>query len=112
MKNVIRGLDDLVYRLQIERADGTEFLLSDFAAFDIAVFTDDCATCYIIESEYIDADENLIRVPANKIENLLNDGIIRLQLLTATDDLNFPDGDYSQTNIVNTNYYLKTIKDK
>lgn len=94
MKNVIRGLDDLVYRLQIERADGTEFLLTDFAAFDIAVFTDDCATCYIIESEYIDAAENLIRVPANKIE-ILNDGIIRLQLLTATDDLNFPDGDYN-----------------
>ena len=94
MKNIIRGLDDLVYRLQIERADGAEFLLSDFAAFDIAVFTDDCATCYIVESEYIDAEDNLIRVPANKIE-ILNDGIIRLQLLTATDDLNFPDGDYN-----------------
>ena len=50
MKNIIRGLDDIVYRLQIEKSDGTEFLLSDFDSFDIAVFTSDCAVNYIVES--------------------------------------------------------------
>ena len=112
MKNIIRGLDDLVYRLQIERADGTEFLLSDFAAFDIAVFTDDCATCYIVESEYIDADENLVRIPADKIASAgLADGIVRLQLLTSVSDSSFPDSQYDQTNTVDTCYFLKTITD-
>lgn len=33
MKTVIRGIDDIVYRLQIERQDGTEFLLTDFDSF-------------------------------------------------------------------------------
>lgn len=50
MKNIIRGLDDIVYRLQIEKSDDTEFLLSDFDSFDIAVFTSDCAVNYIVES--------------------------------------------------------------
>ena len=53
MKTVIRGVDDLVFRLQVEGADGTEFLLSDFDSFNVAVFTSDAATCYVVESEYI-----------------------------------------------------------
>ena len=117
MKTIIRGQDDIVYRLQIEKQDGTEFLLSDFDDFEIAVFTSDLATNYIVESEFIDADDNLIRIPAEKIATLddgvirsyLQDGIVRLQITTSLVDSKFPDGNYSQTNIVNTNYYLKTV---
>lgn len=50
MKTVIRGLDDIVYRLQIERDDGTEYLITDFDEIDIAVFTSDMTTNYIVES--------------------------------------------------------------
>lgn len=110
MKTVIRGLDDIVYRLQIERADGTEFLLSDFDDFEISVFTSDISTCYVVEPEFIDADDNLIRIPSDRL-SALQDGIIRLQVLTSIADSKFPDGVYSQTNIVNTCYYLKTISD-
>jgi hypothetical protein len=112
MKNIIRGLDDIVYRLQIEKSDGTEYLLSDFDSFDIAVFTSDCADNYIVESQYIDADENLVRIPADKIASSgLADGIIRLQLLTSVIDSSFDDGSYNQTNTVDTCYFLKTITD-
>lgn len=112
MKNIIRGLDDIVYRLQIEKSDGTEYLLSDFDSFDIAVFTSDYADNYIVESQYIDADENLVRIPADKIASSgLADGIIRLQLLTSVIDSSFDDGAYNQTNTVDTCYFLKTITD-
>ncbi len=118
MKTIIRGIDDIVYRLQIERSDGSEFLLSDFDDFEIAVFTSDAATCYVVESEYIDADDNLVRIPAEKlllnnsaVRAYLQDGIVRLQILTSLTDSRFPDGSYTQTNIVNTNNYLKTITD-
>ena len=109
MKTVIRGIDDIVYRLQLQKEDGTEFLLSDFDDFEIAVFTDDMTRNYIVENEYIDADDNIVRIPANKIADVLNDGIIRLHVLTAISDEKFPDGKYSQTNIVDTNYFLKTV---
>lgn len=110
MKTVIRGIDDIVYRLQIERQDGTEFLLSDFDSFQVAVFTDDIATCYNVESEYIDTDENLVKIPAEKIASAgLADGIVRLQLLTSVSDSSFPDSQYDQTNTVDTCYFLKTI---
>ena len=112
MKNIIRGLDDIVYRLQIEKSDGTEYLLSDFDSFDIAVFTSDCADNYMVESQYIDTDENLVRIPADKIASSgLADGIIRLQLLTSVIDSSFDDGSYNQTNTVDTCYFLKTITD-
>ena len=118
MKTVIRGVDDLVYRLQIERADGTEFLLSDFDSFEVAVFTTDAATCYIVESEFIDADDNLVRIPADRlllnnsaVRAYLQDGIIRLQVLTSIVDDKFPDGENTESNIVATNYFLKTISD-
>ena len=118
MKTVIRGVDDLVYRLQIERADGTEFLLSDFDSFEVAVFTTDAATCYIVESEFIDADDNLIRVPADRlllnngaVRSYLQDGIIRLIITTELTDAKFPDRTNTETNIVSTNYFLKTISD-
>lgn len=118
MKTVIRGLDDIVYRLQIQRQDGTEFLLSDFDTFDVAIFTTDAASCYIVEPEFIDADDNLIRIPADRlllnngaVRPYLQDGIIRLQILTSLFDDKFPDGEYNQTNIVDTCYYLKTISD-
>ena len=100
MKTVIRGVDDIVYRFQIERQDGTEFLLSDFDDFEISVFTSDIATCYNVESEYIDTDENLVKIPAEKIASA---GL-------AFDD-KFPDGEYNQTNTVDTCYFLKTISD-
>ena len=112
MKTVIRGVDDIVYRFQIERQDGTEFLLSDFDDFEISVFTSDIATCYNVESEYIDTDENLVKIPAEKIASAgLADGIIRLQILTSLFDDKFPDGEYNQTNTVDTCYFLKTISD-
>lgn len=118
MKTIIRGIDDIVYRLQIEREDGTEFLLSDFDDFEISVFTSDAATCYVVEPEFIDADDNLIRIPADRlllnntaVRAYLQDGIIRLQVLTSIADSKFPDGVYTQTNIVNTCYFLKTISD-
>lgn len=118
MKTVIRGIDDLVYRLQIERADGSEFLLSDFDSFEVAVFTSDAATCYVVESQYIDADDNLIRIPAEKlllnnsaVRAYLQDGIVRLIITTELTDAKFPDGANTETNIVETNYYLKTISD-
>lgn len=118
MKNIIRGVDDIVYRLQIERADGTEFLLSDFDSFEVAVFTTDAATCYVVESQFIDADDNLIRIPADRlllnnatVRSYLQDGIIRLIITTELTDAKFPDGTNTETNIVSTNYYLKTISD-
>ncbi len=78
----------------------------------MAVFTDDIATCYNVESEYIDTDDNLVKIPAEKIASAgLADGIIRLQVLTSIEDDKFPDGEYNQTNIVDTCYYLKTISD-
>ena len=110
MKTIIRCADDIVYRLQIEREDGTEFLLSDFDDFEISVFTSDAATCYVVEQEFIDADDNLIRIPSDRL-SALQDGIIRLQVLTSIADSKFPDGVYTQTNIVNTCYFLKTISD-
>lgn len=118
MKTVIRGIDDIVYRLQIERADGTEFLLSDFDDFEISVFTTDAATCYVVEPEFIDPDDNLVRIPADRlllnngaVRSYLQDGIIRLQIITSLTDDKFPDGEYTQTNIVSTCYFLKTISD-
>jgi hypothetical protein len=118
MKTVIRGIDDLVYRLQIERADETEFLLSDFDSFEVAVFTSDASTCYVVESEFIDPDDNLIRIPADRlllnngaVRSYLQDGIVRLIITTELIDDKFPDGTNTETNIVATNYYLKTISD-
>lgn len=110
MKTIIRGIDDIVYRLQIEREDCTEFLLSDFDDFEISVFTDDAATCYVVEQEFIDADDNLIRIPSDRL-SALQDGIVRLQVLTSISDAKFPDGVYNQTNVANTCYFLKTISD-
>ena len=109
MKTVIRGVDDIVYRLQIERSDGTEFLLSDFDDFEISVFTSDTATCYVVDLVRIPADRLLLNNSA--VRAYLQDGIIRLQVLTSIVDDKFPDGAYTQTNIVNTCYYLKTISD-
>ena len=59
----------------------------------MAVFTDDIATCYNVESEYIDTDENLVKIPAEKIASA---GLA-------------PDSQYDQTNTVDTCYFLKTI---
>lgn len=92
--------------------------MSDFDDFEISVFTTDAATCYVVEPEFIDADDNLVRIPADRlmlnnsaVRAYLQDGIIRLQVLTSIVDDKFPDGAYTQTNIVNTCYYLKTISD-
>jgi len=63
MKNVIRGIDDLIYTLQIEDDSGTEVLLSDFDDFTISLFTADI-TSAIDVTEYIDSAENLLRVPS------------------------------------------------
>lgn len=41
MKDIIRNVDDLIYRLQIEDDSGTEILLSDFSDFTVSLFTND-----------------------------------------------------------------------
>ena len=106
MKNIFRNLDDLVYRLQLEDDTGNEFLLSDFSDFTIELFTDDINSAVMIDSSYIDPEDNLLRVPANVIAPL-HDGIIRLKLHTAISDPEFPDNQFDQTNITDTCYFIK-----
>lgn len=108
MKIKIRGIDDVVYRLQIQNADGSEFLLTDFDDFDVKVFTDDTSNFYDVEPECFDVDDNLIRIPADKLLSL-HDGILRLILTTELHDEHFPDSTNTETNIIATDYFLKTI---
>ena len=106
MKNVIRGIDDLIYTLQIEDDSGTEVLLSDFDDFTISLFTADI-TSAIDVTEYLDSEENLLRVPSQQLTNLV-DGIIRMKVTVALADSEFPDQTFDQSRITDTCYFLKT----
>ena len=106
MKNVIRGIDDLIYTLQIEDDSGTEVLLSDFDDFTISLFTADI-TSAIDVTEYIDSEENLLRVPSQQLTNLV-DGIVRMKVTVAMTDSEFPDSTFDQSRITDTCYFLKT----
>lgn len=106
MKNVIRGIDDLIYTLQIEDDSGTEVLLSDFDDFTISLFTADI-TSAIDVTEYLDSEENLLRVPSQQLTNLV-DGIVRMKVTVALADSEFPDQTFDQSRITDTCYFLKT----
>ena len=77
MKTIIKGSDDLIYRLQLEDRSGTETLITDFHSFTVEIFTDDITNSVNV-SEYIDS-ENLLRVPAQSLTTLA-DGIVRMKV--------------------------------
>lgn len=106
MKNITKGIDDLIYRLQIQDDSGTEILLSDFNDFTVSVFTADI-TSAIDVTEYIDSAENLLRVPSQELSELA-DGIIRMKVTVAMIDSEFPDSTFDQSRITDTCYFLKT----
>lgn len=106
MKNVIRGVDDLIYTLQIEDDSGTEVLLSDFDNFSVSLFTADITNAVDV-TEYINTEDNLLRVPSQQLTNLV-DGIIRMKVTVALADSEFPDQTFDQSRITDTCYFLKT----
>ena len=110
MKNVIRGVDDLIYRLQIEDDSGTEVLLSDFIDFSVFIFTADIDTAIDV-TDYINTEDNLLRVPAQSLV-VLPDGIIRMIVTVAMNDSEFPDSTFDQSQITDTCYFLKTYTEQ
>lgn len=105
MKTIIKGHDDLIYRLQLEDTSGTETMLSDFDSFKVEIFTDNINTAVNV-SQYIDG-ENLLRVPAQSLTTLA-DGIVRLKVSVSMTDTEFPDESFDQSRITDTCYFLKT----
>ena len=106
MKDIIRNVDDLIYRLQIEDDSGTEVLLSDFDDFTVSLFTADITNAVDV-TEYINTEDNLLRVPSQQLTNLV-DGIIRMKVTVALADSEFPDSTFDQSQITDTCYFLKT----
>lgn len=110
MKYVIKDIDDVVYRLQIESDDG-EFAIQDFKKFVIQLYTRKENDYYTVADSEIDKENNLIHIPASNISHL-KDGIIRLKIYTAIEDKGLIDGQYDETHTTETCYYLKTDPNK
>lgn len=106
MKDIIRNVDDLIYRLQIEDDSGTEVLLSDFDDFTVSLFTADITNAVDV-TEYINTEDNLLRVPSQSLQSIA-DGIIRMKVTVAMTDPEFPDSTFDQSRITDTCYFLKT----
>lgn len=113
MKNIIRGKDDLLYRLQIDGPGKTEYLLSDFDNIRVDVFTLDENSYCTLDSSYIDTQNNLLRVPASALTDATKfpDGVVRLRLFLGITDSVFPDSVNDQSATVETCYFLTTIND-
>jgi hypothetical protein len=105
MKTILKGHDDLIYRLQLEDNSGTEVVISDFDSFKVEIFTDNINTAVNV-SQYIDK-ENLLRVPAQSLTTL-SDGIVRMKVSVSMTDSEFPDQTFDQSRITDTCYFLKT----
>ena len=106
MKTIIKGHDDLIYRLELCDSSGTETLFADFDSFKVEIFTSDINTAVNV-SQYIDSLENLLRVPAETLTTL-SDGIIRMKVSVSLIDTEFPDESFDQSRITDTCFYLKT----
>ena len=113
MKNIIRGRDDLLYRVQVDGPHQTEYLLADFDNVRVDVFTLDPDKYYTLDSALIDVQNNLLRVPASSLSDSTKfpDGNVRLRLFFGITDTVFPDQTNDQSATVETCYYLTTIND-
>ena len=109
MKDIIRNVDDLIYRLQIEDDSGTEILLSDFSDFTVSLFTNDITNSVDV-TQYINSEENLLKVPSQSLQSIA-DGIIRMKVTVAMNDSEFPDSTFDQSQITDTCYFLKTYSE-
>ena len=106
MKTIIKGVDDLIYRLELCDSSGTETLFADFDSFKVEIFTSDINNSVNV-SEYIDSLENLLRVPAETLTTLA-DGIVRMKVSVSLIDTEFPDQTFDQSRITDTCYFIKT----
>ena len=109
MKDIIRNVDDLIYRLQIEDDSGTEILLSDFSDFTVSLFTNDITNSVDV-TQYINSEDNLLKVPSQSLQSIA-DGIIRMKVTVALADSEFPDSTFDQSQITDTCYFLKTYSE-
>ena len=105
MKTIIKGHDDLIYRLELCDSSGTETIISDFDSFKVEIFTSDINTAVNV-TQYI-SEENLLRVPAQSLTTLA-DGIIRMKVSVSLIDTEFPDESFDQSRVTDTCFYLKT----
>lgn len=108
MTKIIKGVDDIIYRLVIRDKEDNEFLISEFQSVQVWVFTDNVTNAVEIESEYINSVDNLIHIQADKMTTL-NDGVVRLKVLFKLPYNDYPDHTLDQSIITDTCYYLKTI---
>ncbi len=113
MKNIIRGKDDLLYRIEVDGPSKTEYLLSDFESVRVDVFTTNENSYCTLDASFIDTSNNLLRVPASALTDATKfpDGVVRLRLFFAISDTQFPDQTNDQSATVETCYFLQTIND-
>ena len=112
MKNIIRGRDDLLYRIEVDGPNKTEYLLADFDSVLVDIYTLDKDSFVTLDASYIDTSNNIIRVPSYCLDSsLLPDGNIRLRLSLGIADTAFPDSVNNQTAEVETCYFLTTLSE-
>ena len=112
MKNIIRGKDDLVYRIEVDGPNETEYLLSDFDSVEVEIYTTNADSFVTLDSQYIDTANNFLRVPSDCLDSSkLPDGKIRLRLYLGLSDTVFPDNVNNQSAEIETCYFLTSLND-
>lgn len=110
MKNIIKGQDDLYYKISMKDANGEELLPSDLHAFTMQFFTSVKDEQYV-EFTKDDLVDDVLRIDGSKL-SVLQDGALRVRFLLGLSDQNYEDGSYDVTCERLTGYWLKTVKVK